>query len=197
MSPHRSGRALPSASSGPLDLTRRPTPARRAVPLRPLNDVPIRADSNAAQLSAISRSSGDIRNRPEGPKQQSPGRKPTRTVGPRGLEAWVVDPMPVGGLKVRENTRIQVLWHSCALSGRWYFDGQNPRAAFVTSLALGFVVSALQAGGPFHLAPKDGNGCIPRMLLTEPHSGQTRPLTRQDRLFGLSIDQNYDKPPLN
>jgi len=50
---------------------------------------------------------GSTSPRPEGPTQQSPGRKPGRAAGPVGLEAWVVGPKQGGGLKVRENAQIR------------------------------------------------------------------------------------------
>ncbi len=43
-----------------------------------------------------------------------------------------------------------------------------PRAAFVASLALGFVVSALQAGDLSAGEGNDGNVSIPNMLLSQP-----------------------------
>ena len=45
-----------------------------------------------------------------------------------------------------------------------------PRAAFVASLALGFVVSALQAGDLSAGEGNDGNVSIPNRLLSQRHS---------------------------
>jgi hypothetical protein len=58
---------------------------------------------NGTVLSGVSDFFCRTSPRPEGSKQQSPGRKPGRTAGPVELEAWVVGTRQGGGLKVREN----------------------------------------------------------------------------------------------
>ena len=52
--------------------------------------------------------------------------------------------------------------------------GSIPRAAFVSSLALGSVVSALQAGDLSAREDKEGNGSIPKTRLSQRHRAQDK-----------------------
>ena len=56
-----------------------------------------------------------------------------------------------------------------------------PRAAFVASLALGFVLSALQAGELLASERNEGDASIPKLRLTERHSHLTLSFRGQNK----------------
>ena len=78
-------------------------------------------------------------------------------------------PHQIGGLKVRKNARIRDCGILAPIQGAGFLMNK-PRAAFVTSLPLGFVVSALQAAELPATDRNQGDANIPKFRLSQCHS---------------------------